>query len=111
MCNGICTRYKAQKPYGISRYASGQRRCQHCEIFLKYEGFWCPCCRSRLRTKPRNLKYKTALQQTSIKVGEPIVLKGIQYVLVNFVSSHQNSQKWLVKNQKTGKIVERVINQ
>ena len=60
-CKGICTRYKAQKPVGTGRYASGQRRCQICEIFIKWEGLWCPCCGYRLRTKPRNLKYKAKL--------------------------------------------------
>ena len=59
---GICVRYKAQKPVGTGRYASGQRRCQICEIFIKWEGLWCPCCGYRLRTKPRNLKYKAKLR-------------------------------------------------
>jgi hypothetical protein len=37
-CKGICVRYKAQKPVGTGRYASGQRRCQICEIFIiKYK--------------------------------------------------------------------------
>ncbi len=53
---------KAQKPVGTGRYASGQRRCQICEIFIKWEGLWCPCCGYRLRTKPRNLKYKAKLR-------------------------------------------------
>ena len=61
-CKGICVRYKAQKPVGTGRYASGQRRCQICEIFIKHEGLWCPCCGYRLRTKPRNLKYKAKLR-------------------------------------------------
>ena len=61
-CKGICTRYKAQKQVGTGRYASGQRRCQICEIFIKWEGLWCPCCGYRLRTKPRNLKYKAKLR-------------------------------------------------
>ena len=61
-CKGICTRYKAQKPVGTGRYASGQRRCQICEIFIKWEGLWCPCCGYRLRTKPRKLKYKAKLR-------------------------------------------------
>ena len=61
-CKGICVRYKAQKPVGTGRYASGQRRCQICEIFIKWEGLWCPCCGYRLRTKPRNLNYKTKLR-------------------------------------------------
>src|SRR5713226_2797836 len=61
-CKGICTRYKAQKPVGTGRYALGQKRCQSCEIFIKWEGLWCPCCGYRLRTKPRNLKYKAKLR-------------------------------------------------
>ncbi|MEW6589379.1 MAG: hypothetical protein AB1299_09490 [Thermoproteota archaeon] len=57
-CKGICPRYKAQKPVKMGRYAAGQRRCQICEIFLKVDGLWCPCCGYRLRTKPRSTKYK-----------------------------------------------------
>ena len=64
-CKGICVRYKAQKPVGTGRYASGQRRCQICEIFIKWEGLWCPCCGYRLRTKPRNLKYKAKVASKS----------------------------------------------
>src|SRR5881296_140936 len=65
-CKGICIRYKAQKPVGTGRYASGQKRCQICEIFIKWEGLWCPCCGYRLRTKPRNLKYKAKLRSRMI---------------------------------------------
>jgi len=93
-CKGICSRYKAQKPVGTGRYASGQRRCQICEIFIKWEGLWCPCCGYRLRTKPRNLKYKAKLRarveaeaqeatgistidaaEETIETEEPIVVK------------------------------------
>ena len=35
-CKGICMRHKAQKPVGSGRYASGQKRCQICEIFIKW---------------------------------------------------------------------------
>ena len=81
-CKGICVRYKAQKPVGTGRYASGQRRCQICEIFIKWEGLWCPCCGYRLRTKPRNLKYKAKLRarveadsieaKSTSEVGRPV---------------------------------------
>ena len=64
---GICIRHKAQKPVGSGRYAIGQRRCQICEIFIKWEGLWCPCCGYRLRTKPRNLKYKAKLREKNTK--------------------------------------------
>lgn len=62
ICKDICIRHKAQKPVGSGRYAIGQKRCQICEIFLKWDGLWCPCCGYRLRTKPRNLKYKAKLR-------------------------------------------------
>jgi predicted amidophosphoribosyltransferase len=61
-CKGICIRHKAQRPVGVGRYSSGQKRCQVCEIFLKWDGLLCPCCGYRLRTRPRNLKYKDKLR-------------------------------------------------
>lgn len=58
-CKGICTRHRAQKPTSQGRYSSGQKRCQVCEIFLTWNvNNWCPCCGYRLRTMPRNKKYK-----------------------------------------------------
>ena len=79
-CKGICIRHKAQKPVGSGRYASGQKRCQICEIFIKWDGLWCPCCGYRLRTKPRNLKYKAKLRartkkQEAVKVAKPITVR------------------------------------
>ena len=78
-CKGICVRHKAQKPVGSGRYASGQKRCQICEIFIKWDGLWCPCCGYRLRTKPRNLKYKAKLRartkKQELKVAKPITVR------------------------------------
>lgn len=53
-CVGICVRHKAQRPakHGL-RYATGQKRCQICEIFIVYDGLYCPCCGNRLRMRPR----------------------------------------------------------
>jgi len=63
-CKGIYIRHKAQKPSNSGRYASGQKRCQICELFINWEGLWCPCCgyRLRIRTRPRTLKYKAKLR-------------------------------------------------
>ena len=63
-CKGICHRYKALKPYGGNRYASGQKRCQVCEIFLKWDGLNCPCCNYKVRGNPRNIKWKTKLRES-----------------------------------------------
>jgi predicted amidophosphoribosyltransferase len=68
-CKGICIRHKAMKPVGSGRYSTGQKRCQVCEIFIKWDGLWCPCCGYRLRTRPRNLKYKAKLR-TRKKIDE-----------------------------------------
>ena len=60
-CRGICIRHRALKPNGRGRYVDGQKRCQVCEVFLRWENLWCPCCGYRLRTRPRNIKYKSKL--------------------------------------------------
>jgi len=88
-CKGICIRYKAQKPVGTGRYASGQRRCQICEIFIKWEGLWCPCCGYRLRTKPRNLKYKAKLR-ARVEADSKIAAE-IQPVVEETVSKIKNA--------------------
>ena len=62
VCKGICVRHKAMKPIGTGRYSMGQKRCQVCEIFLEWDGLWCPCCGYRLRTRPRNSKFKAELR-------------------------------------------------
>lgn len=77
-CKGICTRYKAHKPVGIGRYASGQARCQICEIFMHTSGLKCPCCNYKLRRNPRNIKYKTALYVAK-KMGEAENLRAEVY--------------------------------
>ena len=59
VCKGICVRHKAMKSLGIGRYSTGQKRCQICETFLKWDGLWCPCCGYRLRTRSRNPKFKS----------------------------------------------------
>ncbi len=77
-CKGICIRHKASKPVGSGRYSTGQKRCQVCEIFLKWDGLWCPCCGYRLRTKPRNLKYKAKLRARREIAKSKVLLSSAQ---------------------------------
>ena len=44
------------------RYAAGQKRCQICEMYVKWDGIWCPCCGCRLRIGPRLCKHKAKLR-------------------------------------------------
>jgi hypothetical protein len=62
VCKGICIRHKAHKPVGSGRYATGQKRCQRCEIFIKWDGIFCPCCGYRLRNGARLFKHKAKLR-------------------------------------------------
>ena len=50
-CKGICIRYRAS-----NNYANGQKRCKICEQFVKWNGLMCPCCKHKLRTRPRDPK-------------------------------------------------------
>jgi hypothetical protein len=56
-CKGICVRHKASCSYN-----NGNKRCQICEIFIKWDGLRCPCCGYRLRNGPRCFKFKAKLR-------------------------------------------------
>ncbi len=55
-CRGICHRYKVSKPHFEKggRYENGQKRCNECDIFMKWDGRRCPCCGKIFRLKPRS---------------------------------------------------------
>jgi len=61
-CVGTCKNYqgKSNNQEG-GRYEQGQKRCPECEVFIVWEGLWCPCCGRLLRTKPRARKLKRKL--------------------------------------------------
>jgi len=56
-CKGRCVNFKATRPESGSWYASGNSRCNVCNIFLTPEGIrdglFCSCCNIRVRTRPR----------------------------------------------------------
>ena len=61
-CNGSCEKYKAKSnTLAGGRYEQGQKRCPECEIFMEWEGLWCPCCGRLLRTKARATRPKRRL--------------------------------------------------
>ena len=58
-CNGICHRHKITKgKRNDSWYKQGAKRCSTCDIYIKWDGLWCPCCGYMLRNKPKNNQYK-----------------------------------------------------
>jgi hypothetical protein len=65
-CKGICIRHKAVS----NHYANGQKRCRICQLFIKWDGLWCPCCRCRLRTRPRSFKFKRKLREEEKRIED-----------------------------------------
>ena len=39
ICNGGCRRYMVTKPVDNGRYTAGQKRCNSCEISIRWDGF------------------------------------------------------------------------
>ena len=58
VCKGICHKYKAKWCAREYRYATGQKRCNVCELFVNWDGSNCPCCGMLLRARPRSMKAK-----------------------------------------------------
>jgi len=68
VCKGICIRYRVNRDRLYGHYAVGHKRCMLCEIFMKWNGLWCPCCGYRLRSLPRNSKYKDSHKEKKDEV-------------------------------------------
>lgn len=52
-CRKICKNFK-----GKGKFKKGNKRCIICEIYLKLDGFFCPCCGHRLQSRPKNKNRK-----------------------------------------------------
>jgi predicted amidophosphoribosyltransferase len=64
----MCIRHKA-----LGRYTTEHKRCQQCNLFIKWDGLWCPRCGYKLRAGTRNMKFKTKLrEQKRIEEGKKI---------------------------------------
>lgn len=76
-CKGVCLKLKAKKPPrgSTGRYILGQKRCQVCQIYMFWSEYHCPCCGYKLRTKPRNSKYKS-------KVNKALEMKNTHLIIV-----------------------------
>jgi len=85
-CKGICIRHKASGPISYGRYANGQKHCQICEMFIKWDGLSCPCCGYRLRNEPRSFKFKAKLRIKEKQKGTEIV-SNLSFLNMGFTST------------------------
>jgi|APSaa5957512493_1039668.scaffolds.fasta_scaffold255957_2 hypothetical protein len=51
ICRGICKRTEIKNYLQI--YHEGLKRCSKCDIFFKTERYFCSCCGTAMRSKPR----------------------------------------------------------
>ena len=67
VCQGICNTYKITKgTRENSWYKKGAKRCTTCNIFIKWDGLWCPCCGYMLRNRPKGNQYKQNIEKSRI---------------------------------------------
>ena len=76
-CKNICEKYKAAKGRTGSYYAQGYKRCSVCEIFIDWDGIWCPCCDLLLRTIPRD-RIRYSIWRVTPLLGLPIQMYVVQ---------------------------------
>ena len=69
-CNGICagTKAKGQKS-SFQKYKNGFSYCSVCRVWFGNwdNGIRCPCCNTKLRTKPRSHKCKVKFRAMMIE--------------------------------------------
>lgn len=73
-CKGVCDEYRAMELPRIGRYAAGQKRCQTCNVFILWDGYFCPCCHLRLRIRPRS-RFDKDRMDTYRRIGRAIKVK------------------------------------
>ncbi|KAF6244074.1 hypothetical protein C6988_00360 [Nitrosopumilus sp. b1] len=59
-CKGLCFRFKESGVVGKLRYKIGQKWCSLCALFFFTQEHMCPCCKTRLRSKPRSKNYEVS---------------------------------------------------
>ena len=59
-CNGFTCRRLDRISFGFGKkiYQNGIKYCSTCGVFMKIDGYYCPCCKSSVRTKSHTKKWK-----------------------------------------------------
>ena len=78
VCSGLCDRFKKESKAdkikkfskflpGNLRYSNGQKWCALCAQYIITESFFCPCCKTRLRSNRRNKNRKKIIANLEVK--------------------------------------------
>ncbi len=69
-CHGLCERLKSTSIRTNLRYNMGRKRCSLCALFFVTDENRCPCCKTKLRVKPRNKKRKLRNMEPSQRITD-----------------------------------------
>ena len=68
-CRSVCiTKYGGRRT--AKGYASGYKWCSDCAASVKWYGIHCPCCGQRLRSSPKNSRYRLGPSRPRVDDGE-----------------------------------------
>jgi len=83
-CRNICERFNSRFTVGKAHYGNGNKYCRRCEVYILYDGIFCPCCGMALRMSPTNKRDKERLRQLKLREEEQDriirIIKGIKKV-------------------------------
>ncbi len=52
-CGDKCKKYKkTSRDYNTEN----SHFCSNCDVFIEWDGYRCPCCKTKLKSKPRHSK-------------------------------------------------------
>ncbi|MGB7956001.1 MAG: hypothetical protein WCF23_18665 [Candidatus Nitrosopolaris sp.] len=81
-CHNLCERFNSRFTVGGSHYGNSKKYCRRCEVYIIYEGIFCPCCDMALRMSPTNKRDKERLRQLQLRIAEQDriirIIKGIK---------------------------------
>jgi hypothetical protein len=64
VCRNICERIRYELSFGAGgNYFDDKKYCRRREVYLYYNGFFCPCCGMQLRLTPSSRECKELLRK------------------------------------------------
>ena len=64
VCKGICSNPIYEKKKSVrGAYKLDYKRCTQCDIFIKWDGIFCPCCNNRMKHSPKKSSARQAYRE------------------------------------------------
>ena len=68
ICKGFCVvEGQLVTKKSVRGDKDGFKRCSQCELYIKWDGLFCPCCKRKFKISPRNNKARQAYRERNLK--------------------------------------------